>query len=124
MKLKLPKMTVPLFNSSVIYLCSSEEEYIYACDKLKIPARNMLGINGVSLSFVDEVHGERLHLLCVLNFSISTLAHEAAHTAFRICDEVGVRVEADKANETYCYLLSRIVDFGIHHLRKQAEIHP
>lgn len=39
-------MTVPLFNSSVIYLCLSEEEYIYACDKLKIPARNMLGVNG------------------------------------------------------------------------------
>ncbi|EFF2366490.1 hypothetical protein F9L31_19480 [Escherichia coli] len=49
---------------------------------------------------------------------LSTIAHECAHMAFDICSRVGVDVEPGRANETYCYLMSRLVEFCERHIKK------
>lgn len=53
-----------------------------------------------------------------LGLQLSTIAHECAHMAFDICSRVGVDVEPGRANETYCYLMSRLVEFCERHIKK------
>ncbi|QWA09534.1 hypothetical protein GTU79_19530 [Sodalis ligni] len=52
----------------------------------------------------------RTIMLGVFNGSAATLAHEASHVAFEICSIVGLPTPNDQTNETFCYLVQRIVE--------------
>lgn len=62
-----------------------------------------------------------LHVIGVFNGKLSTIAHECAHMAFDICSRVGVDVESGRANETYCYLMSRLVEFCERHIKSRSD---
>ncbi|HHU7963203.1 TPA: hypothetical protein ACUKG2_004772, partial [Escherichia coli] len=72
--------------------------------------------NGASHTMSSE--NGVLHVIGVFNGKLSTIAHECAHMAFDICSRVGVDVEPGRANETYCYLMSRLVEFCERHIKK------
>lgn len=113
---KLPKMTVPLFESGTIVFCSDFSEWHSLHGKLGIDTEDT-GSNGLSHTLSSDKG--TLHIIAVFNGKLSTLAHECAHMAFDICNRVGVEVEPGRANETYCYLISRLVEFAEPHLKSR-----
>lgn len=106
---KLPKMKVPLFESGSVIFCSSIDKWCELHGRLRVDAGDDF-TNGASRTLRNKAQGN-LYVIGVFNGKQSTLAHECAHMAFDICRDVGVHVQAGEANETYCYLLSRLVDF-------------
>jgi hypothetical protein len=65
-------------------------------------------LQGAATCFRNESHGENLYLIGIFNGDIATLVHECAHVTFYTCRDVGVSIDPDEANETYCYLLDRM----------------
>ncbi len=120
MKLKLPKMKVPLFHCGTIYFCRNTTEFEYFFNVVDAEMPNTRTLNGLSSNYTNTKTGERIFLIALFNNSISTLAHEISHIAFNICDVVGVEVTEKKANETFCYLVGNIMDFALKHLEKPA----
>lgn len=118
-KLKLPKMRVPLFECGDIYFCKTKEEWEKVFQFLNLQSDISPEVVGLATSFKSNA-GHRVYLIGVFDQSISTLAHESAHIAFDICHDVGVNVLPENANEIFCYLLTRLVEFGELHIRKPA----
>lgn len=111
----LPKMNVPLFESGVVVFCRDFESWQDIHHKLGIEQHDDSS-NGLSHTMTSQQG--TLHIIGVFNGKLSTLAHECAHMAFDICSRVGVEVEPGRANETYCYLISRLVEFCERHIKK------
>lgn len=118
MKIKLPKMSVPLFNCGDIYLCRTEDELAYFYQLVEGEMPNTVGLNGFSAFYIHQKTAKKIFLIAVLNGKISTLAHEISHTIFTICNLVNVEVKEGKANETFCYLMSNIMEFALKHFKK------
>ncbi|OOH91875.1 hypothetical protein BMT54_01835 [Pasteurellaceae bacterium 15-036681] len=115
---RLPKMVVPLFDNSLIYLCLSKDEWCKAHQYFGVEA-DKLDRRGAANTFRSMSGQQDIHLLGVFDGRVSTLAHEAAHIVFDICHLVGVEVESGKANETFCYLLDKICQFSEPYLKSQ-----
>ncbi|MCN9006739.1 hypothetical protein MLP03_02570 [Escherichia coli] len=111
----VPKMLVPLFESGTIVLCRDFPEWQRLHQKLGVDVHDS-DANGASHTMSSE--NGVLHVIGVFNGKLSTIAHECAHMAFDICSRVGVDVEPGRANETYCYLMSRLVEFCERHIKK------
>ncbi|OOF53893.1 hypothetical protein BKK55_10865 [Rodentibacter genomosp. 2] len=111
MKLKLPKMRVPLFNCGTIYFCQSKQEWEACFAAFNVVDRDNRPVSGSATTLVNHTTGDTAYLLGVFNNDVSTAAHEAAHVAFYICRDVGVTVSAEDSNETFCYLVSNIMEF-------------
>lgn len=107
----IPQMTIPLFESGQVYFCGTRKDWKYAHEVMGSNA-NMLDRRGGANTFKSMDGGLDVHLLGVFDDSASTLAHESAHLVFDICETVGVDIEKGKANETFCHLLDKIVEFG------------
>lgn len=101
----VPKMLVPLFESGTIVFCRDFPEWQRLHQKLGVDVHDS-DANGASHTMSSE--NGVLHVIGVFNGKLSTIAHECAHMAFDICSRVGVDVEPGRANETYCYLMSRL----------------
>ena len=111
----VPKMLVPLFESGTIVFCRDFPEWQRLHQKLGVDVHDS-DANGASHTMSSE--NGVLHVIGVFNGKLSTIAHECAHMAFDICSRVGVDVEPGRANETYCYLMSRLVEFSERHIKK------
>ncbi|MFA8126311.1 hypothetical protein, partial [Escherichia coli] len=111
----VPKMLVPLFESGTIVFCRDFPEWQRLHQKLGVDVHDS-DANGASHTMSSE--NGVLHVIGVFNGKLSTIAHECAHMAFDICSRVGVDVEPGRANETYCYLMSRLVEFCERHIKK------
>ncbi|WKM72889.1 hypothetical protein Q2T70_03835 [Klebsiella oxytoca] len=107
--MKPQKMKVPLFENGSVVFCTSIQEWHELHRGLKVDGGDDL-TNGASRTLRHKTHGS-LYIIGVFNGKHSTVAHECAHVAFDICSDVGVTVQPGCANETYCYLLSRLVEF-------------
>lgn len=118
---KLPRFFVPLFHSANVYLCRSKEEWTQACDHLKVPSGGIEMLGGVCQQYSNAETNENLYLIGVFNNDIGTLVHECAHATFYCCSDVGVTVKTDQANETYCYLLDRMVSHFLPHIQNQQK---
>ncbi|WP_241596001.1 hypothetical protein [Rosenbergiella epipactidis] len=105
---KLPKMNVPLFESGTVIFCRDFSEWRFIHSQIGIDQEED-GSNGKSHTYSNG--SEVMHIIGLFNGKNSTLAHECSHMAFDICSRVGVEVEAGKANETFCYLVSKIFEF-------------
>lgn len=116
---KLPRFLVPLFHCANVYLCVTKAEWQQAIFSLNQPEQNLSFSNGRTMHFCNESTGENLYLVGVFDNSISTLVHECAHAAFYCCSDVGVSVQTDQPNETYCYLLDRMFTHFLPHIVKQ-----
>ena len=101
-------MKVPLFESGYIIYCGSWDDWGSLHEKLGIDGGDSF-VNGASRTVTNAQCV--LHIIGVFNGKSSTLAHECAHMAFDICHRVGVSVETGSANETFCHLISRMIDF-------------
>lgn len=64
--------------------------------------------DGVTHQF-DSDDGHTMFLIGVFTDSVSVLAHECSHAAFRILGRAGVRIETDN-NEAHAYLMSDMMD--------------
>lgn len=115
---KLPSFKIPLFQNAHIYLCRSKEEWIQAEASIGLPAADLSSSLGRCRQFVNDVTGENLYLIGVFDKNLATLVHECAHATFYCCDDVGVTIETDKANETYCYLLDRMFSHFLPHIKQ------
>lgn len=116
---RLPRMKVPLFDSGDVIFCNSIEAWEALHNQLRADGGRGL-TNGASHTISSRAG--TLHIIGVFNGKISTLAHECSHIAFDICGIVGVPVSAGEANETFCYLISRLVEFGSRHMQKPAVV--
>jgi hypothetical protein len=105
---KLPSYLIPLFKSANVYLCCSREEWKQACDFLGGDTGSIEMLGGATTAYTNAEAVENLYLLGVFNGDVATLVHECAHVAFYTCRDVGVVIDTDAANETYCYLLDRM----------------
>lgn len=114
---RAPKIKVPLFESGDVVFCDSIESWNAVHDRLGVDAGEGL-TNGASHTLRSG--SGTVHIIGVFNGSVSTLAHECSHVAFDICGIVGVTVTPGEANETFCYLISRLVDFGGKWMQKPA----
>ncbi|MDE9528072.1 hypothetical protein [Xenorhabdus bovienii] len=103
-----PFMRVPLFESGYIVFCHSWRQWEALHAHLDVYSGEE-GSNGMSRTVSSE--SGVLHIIGVFNDKNSTLAHECAHVAFDICHRVGVNVSTGEANETFCYLISRLIEF-------------
>lgn len=104
-------MTIPLFESGRVYLCATRKDWVRSHEALGARA-DMTDRRGGANTFKSADGGLDIHLLGVFDQSAATLAHESAHLVFDICDAVGIEVQSGKANEAFCYLLDKIVEFG------------
>ncbi|ELY4865852.1 hypothetical protein ACVV7N_004111 [Cronobacter sakazakii] len=116
---KLPRYFVPLFHSANVYLARSREEYAQACEHLKVDVGSLNSLAGTCRHYQNEDTNENLYLIGVFNGDIATLVHECAHATFYCCHDVGVVIEAHKANETYCYLLDRMFSHFLPHIKQE-----
>lgn len=112
-------MKVPLFESGDVYLCRNIDEWNNVFRSLNLSDDIQPDIVGRSTVFRNE-SGHCLYLIGIFNGSMATLSHESAHTAFNICNDVGVDVKPGLANETFCYLLTRLVEFGEKHIKNHS----
>lgn len=103
-----PSMRVPLFESGYIVFCDSLDKWVDLHNRLGVYAGDGEA-NGMSHTVSND--GYVIHIIGLFNGKSSTLAHECAHMAFDICHRVGVNVEAGAENETFCHLVSRMVEF-------------
>lgn len=110
-------MKVPLFESGDVYFCRHTSEWLKMFEHLKLSDSISSDTVGRSTVLVSK-NGHCIYLIGVFNGSMATLAHEAAHIAFCICRHVGVEVNQEKSNETFCYLLTRLVEFGERYMKK------
>lgn len=114
---KLESYLVPLFQSSWVYLCTSREDWLQAHRNLKAEPNNVNKIAGCVRHFHDGITGENMYLVGVFDGKVSTLVHECAHACFYVCNDVGVRVDTAERNETYCYMIERMVDRFMPHVK-------
>lgn len=110
-----PVMLVPLFESGYIVFCNTWEKWEALHNSLRV-CHGEEGSNGMSHT-VSSGKGI-LHIVGVFNGKSSTLAHECTHAAFDICHRVGIDIDTGAANETFCHLVSRLVEFGDRYIRK------
>lgn len=117
---KLPRFLVPLFHCANVYLCVSKAEWHQALSNLKQPEQDLSFSNGRTMHFCNASTGENLYLVGVFDKSVSTLVHECAHATFYCCHDVGVTIETDQPNETYCYLLDRMFSHFLPHIKQES----
>ncbi|MGV3876931.1 hypothetical protein ACV8SQ_04045 [Citrobacter freundii] len=115
---KLPRHLIPLFQSANIYLCRSKDEWVQAEMAIGVSLANVSMVNGMCRQFVNDETGENLYLVGVFDNNVATLVHECAHATFYCCNDVGVTVDTGSANETYCYLLDRMVTAFLPHIKQ------
>lgn len=115
---KLPRYLVPLFECANIYLCRNKEEWMQAEACIGVPAANLSTSVGRCRQFINDETGENLYLIGVFDNSLATLVHECAHATFYCCSDVGVSVQTDQPNETYCYLLDRMFSHFLPHIKQ------
>lgn len=102
-----PTYSVPLFNCADIVLLREREEAKIYLAKLGLEW-DMSGFNGFAYSHQREGKAPLL-IMGIFLHEPSVLAHEACHIAFEICHHVGVPTNNNEMNETFCYLVQRIV---------------
>jgi len=91
-----------------------------------LQAESSIGVDTADLSFSngrfrhfsDDKSGENLYLIGVSDNSLATLVHECAHAMFYCCRDVGVTIDTDAGNETYCYLLDRMFTAFLPHIKR------
>lgn len=118
---KLESYLVPLFQSSWVYLCTTREDWLQAHRNLKAESNNVQKVAGCVRHFYDEITGENMYLMGVFDGKVSTLVHECAHTCFYVCADVGVPIDTSSPNETYCYLLERMFERFLPHIKVNEE---
>lgn len=116
---KLERFFVPLFHSANIYLCRSKEEWDSACIHLGVETGGLECLVGACQQYQNNESGENLYLIGVFNSDPATLVHECAHAAFYCCRDVGVTIDTNAANETYCYLLDRMFSHFLPHIKQE-----
>lgn len=116
---KLPALTIPLFQSANVYLAVTRDEFQYA-DKFLGGSIGDRPFNlGLASNYENTETGERVYLIGVFDNQISTLVHECAHVCFYVCADVGVTTNPEDSNETYCYLLDRMVSRFLQYLKQE-----
>ncbi|MEX3036439.1 hypothetical protein AB4K08_01030 [Serratia fonticola] len=79
---------------------------------------DLSGFNGFAYTHLIEGKPPLL-LIGVFLHEPQILAHEACHTAFEICNHVGVPTPNDSQNETFCYLVQRIMHAFMPHITSE-----
>ncbi|TIM24825.1 MAG: hypothetical protein E5Y74_00060 [Mesorhizobium sp.] len=105
---KIPSYMIPLFQCSRVYLCTTREEWVQAHEHLSITPNDTRGVSGCVRHLEDDVTGKNMYLMAVFDGTITTLLHECAHACFYVCSDIGVTIQSDQPNETYCYMLERM----------------
>ena len=104
---KPPRFSVPLFNCADVVLLRDRKEADAYLLKLGINF-DLSGFNG--FAYTHHRDGKvPIMMIGVFLHEPQILAHEACHIAFDICQLVGVPTPNDQINETFCYLVQRIV---------------
>lgn len=62
------------------------------------------------------------YLIGVFDQQIATLVHECAHVCFYVCSDVGVTTRPEDANETYCYMLDRMVNHFLPFIQEKQDV--
>ncbi|STL87819.1 Uncharacterised protein [Escherichia coli] len=62
------------------------------------------------------------YLIGVFDQQIATLVHECAHVCFYVCSDVGVTTRPEDANETYCYMLGRMVNHFLPFIQEKQDV--
>lgn len=115
---KLPRFFVPLFHTANIYLCVTKEQWQQSMKCLNAPERNLSFSNGLTMQFSDDDTAENMYLIGVFDGKLSTLVHECAHATFYVCNDIGIDIETNQRNETYCYLLDRMFSHFLPHIKQ------
>lgn len=123
-KVKWPKVEsylVPLFHSSWVYLFTTPEDWKQAHRHLGVDLNNLVRINGCVRHFYEASTGENMYMIGVFDGKVSTLVHECAHACFYVCSDVGVPIDTSEPNETYCYMLERMFERFLPHIKVNEE---
>lgn len=106
-KVRPPSFKVPLFNNADIVLLRDRDEADQYLSGIGLNF-NLSGYDGFAYSHI--VNGDLpLLIVGVLKHQHDVLAHELCHVAFEICNLVGVPTPNDGMNETFCYLVQRLM---------------
>lgn len=77
---------------------------------------------GLASNYENTDTGERCYLIGVFDQQIATLVHECAHVCFYVCSDVGVTTRPEDANETYCYMLDRMVNHFLPFIQEKQDV--
>ncbi len=105
----------PLFNCSPIHLVKSKEEAAAFFKWMKVGEWDFTGYQGFQTKLSGK-NGLPVIVIGVFDAKVATLAHECCHAAFEVCNIVGVPTPNDGMNETFCYLVQRMVEHFQKHL--------
>ncbi|TPG60120.1 hypothetical protein [Ewingella americana] len=105
---KPPEMRVPLFNCARIVFFTDKEIARKYIKKLSGKVFDFEGYDG--FEWMYQTSKRTFIIIAVFNNSAACLAHEAAHATFEICNIVQEPVKVESTNETFCYLIQRIME--------------
>lgn len=111
-----PRYSVPLFNCADIVLLRDREEATEYLARLDL-SWDLSGFNGFAYSH-QRAGKTPLLIIGVFIHEPQVLAHEVCHIAFEICHHVGVPTNNNEMNETFCYLVQRIMYAFLPHIQK------
>ncbi|MBZ8412219.1 hypothetical protein H5R21_02115 [Escherichia coli] len=103
--------SAPLFRCGYFVYAYDMEQWVAMCRILGVDDAVDVGCPGVCQKFVRNT--QQVYAIGVFDGGLDTLVHECAHAAFHFCDEIGITVSPDRANETYCYLLDWLFGQGV-----------
>lgn len=99
---------IPLYGGYV-WVARSQAQYNATLEYLDIETDDALPCAGCAQRIVNKRTGGRIYLLGLFEAEPGTLAHEVAHIAFYVFEDVGAAALDGKCNEAYCYLLGWLV---------------
>lgn len=105
-----PSLLVPLFRCGRVYLFTDRQMLAEATTALGVEMDDLDGSEGVSQQ-IEGQEGEYAFILGVFDRKLTTLVHELSHVTFNIMARVGVTVDAQDPNETFCYMLEELLEF-------------
>jgi hypothetical protein len=117
---KIPSYLIPLFQSSHVYLCVTRQQWQQVDECLGVSWNGQLAA-GLTRHFIHSETGENLYVVGVFDGKVRTLVHECAHVCFYVCSDVGMPIDTSQPNETYCYMLDRMFEFFLPHIKPLSE---
>lgn len=113
-----PSLLVPLFKCGRVFLFTDRQVLADATEALGVESDDLDGCLGISRQ-ISGPDGEYAFVVGVFDNDVTTLVHELAHVTFNILTRVGVTVEANAANETFCYMQEELLTYFLPYLLEE-----
>lgn len=107
----LPRMLVPLYECGHIVLVTDREKAEQIIHSVGA-WQDLRGHGGLAQYIQNDITGENIFLLGIFRDEVGIIAHESCHITFFIHEFIGEGISTSTANEPFCHLLDKIVEWA------------